>query len=586
MVAILKAVFDDGLPTVKLPDISGGLNTMEGILSLPSNQTPMCANVIGFPGRTLYAGGYSLYTQNTVNTSGADASWEFFDVNNAKHIIEWRGGQMFDTVNGVLVTVSGATYTAGQDIGHVDENGVLYWCTASVPLQAYNGSTNTAVVSSGSAGSVAIPTGTYLCAYAGSIVVANPGISGSANPGSFIPSNVNDPTTFIGANLTATGSNNYIEAMVPMGVAAGGVPPTNSIMVLGSKYVILAQGPVNSLKLNSVNVPVGCLDGNSVVYVPTGDLLGSVVFMGTDTQFWWTNGITAEWISKQILDYVNINVQDAYNYNPNQRFFAAYNGRYQYYICDLGVGGGQQLIYRWQSKAWYVVQGWPSGAYLTGTTGIGFPCNYVASADANTPGMYIVGQDNINFNGTNPQIFFNTPYLHANDPSLDKEWQYITLEMNNIIPAAYQVYAQSQPRANGSVLKSNTLTFMNPTLANAMASNYGIWDVSKWDSGALWAPGLAHGTLTNPTETPYQAAGMLSVPVPKSVWVPYNTTQPLRSPAALFNISWTANGLTNAIPTFDILGFQTRYKPMGHATTGGATYAAESGASGSSYPFT
>lgn len=585
MAQITKGDFDSALPAFKMADISGGMNTMDGALSLGSNMTPICANVIGFTGRTLYAGGYYKYTTSG-STAAADAGWQFYDVNNAKHLIEWRGGNMYDTVNGVLVTIATGVYIAGQNVGKVDQNGILYWVTPTTPLQAYNGSSNAPVVSSAAVGAiVGMPTGSYMCSYAGSLVVGNPGINGSPNPGTFIPSNVNDPTTFLGANLTQTGSNNYVQAMIPMGVAAEGVPPTNSIMILGTTNIILAQGAVNSLKLNSVNIPVGCLDGNSAVYIPNGDLLGAVTFLATDKQFWWTNGITGECISMQILDYVNINIQNAKDVNPNQRFFGSYNGRYQYYICDLGVGGGSQLIYRWRQKAWYQTIGWPSGVYIEGTTGLGFPCNYVASGDSNVAGMYLVGQDNINFNGVQPQIYFNTPYIHANDATVDKEFQYCSLIMNNIIPAAYNVYGYGLPRANGSILQSNTLKFMNPSLQAAMSANTGVWDVSKWDSGAEWAPGLTHATLTNPTEVPYTASGMLSVPVPKSIWTPNATTQPLRSQAVSFNISWTPNGVTNAIPTFDIFGFQARYKQMGHATVGGETYSAESGAAGTSYPF-
>ena len=91
-----------------------------------------------------------------------------------------------------------------------------------------------------------------------------------------------------------------------MGVAAGGVPPTNSIMIVGSEFLILAQGAVNALKLNSVNVPMGCQDGNSVAYIPTGDLLGAVIYLGNDNQFWETNGITGDCVSKQLLNWLNL----------------------------------------------------------------------------------------------------------------------------------------------------------------------------------------------------------------------------------------------------------------------------------------
>jgi hypothetical protein len=366
--------------------------------------------------------------------------------------------------------------------------------------------------------------------------------------------------------------------MVPMGVAAGGVPPTNSIMIVGSEFLILAQGAVNALKLNSVNVPMGCQDGNSVAYIPTGDLLGAVIYLGNDNQFWETNGITGDCVSKQLLNWLNLTFQSSKQTNPAIRFSGSYNGRYQYYICDLGMNN--QLIYRWQQKAWYYISGWPSGFYCEGTTGIGFPCNYVSSNSTTfTAAVYLVGQDNINFNGQAPVIQFNTPYLHGGDTSELKEYQWIYMEMNNILPAAYNVQVQGLPFQGGQFPQSNTLLFPNPLLNKALQSTYGVWNVSLWDV-ALWGPGAS----TFPQQ-PAIVGGMLVEPVAASVWTPA-TTQPLRSAAATAIISWTNNGVANAIPDFDVGKVFMPYKAMGHRMVGGPLYSAQQGASGSSYPFT
>ena len=577
MAQLPQGAFDDSLPSVVMKDISGGLNLQEGAFNLASTETFSCMNVIGFPGRTIYVGGFAPYTTASVSAP-ADGNWQFYDVNEAKHLIEWRGGNMYDNVNGIVTLIASSIYIAGQNIGRIDQNGILYWCTATVTVQQFNGTANTPVVSSGDTGTGPIPTGTCMCSYAGSIVVGNPGFGADQNPGSFIPSNVNDPTSFITANLTETGGNNFIQAMVPMGVAAGGVPPTNSIMICGSEFLILAQGVVNQLKLNSVNVPMGCQDGNSVQYIPTGDLLGSVIYLGNDNQFWETNGITGDCISKKLLNWLNLTLQNSKASNPSIRFSGAYGARYQYYLCDLGMN--QLLLYRWQQKAWYFVQGWPSGFYCNGTTGIGFPANYVSNTTSSfTYGIYQVGQDNIAFNGVQPSIFFNTAYMHANDPSMMKEWQYLELSMNNIIPAVYQVTATGLPYEQVPAPVSNPLTFLNPLLITMLEANYGIWNQSLWDH-AVWGP----GSSTSPQQ-PYPASGMLVQSVPETVWNPV-TTQPLRSSAVSFNISWTSNGVANAIPDFDILNLQARYKTMGHLMVGGQQYSAESGASGSSYPFT
>lgn len=580
MSQLTQGVFDDSLPSLPIKDISGGMNTQDGALSLASNQTPMCQNVIGFPGRTIYAGGYNLYTALDTGVQG-DGGWQFYDNNGAKHLIVWAGGNMYDTVNGVKVTIATGCYQAGQNIGKIDQNGNLYWSTLTVPIQIYNGTTTIPVVNSMATGAVAIPASDYLCSYAGSIIAANPVIGGTPNPGSLIGSNVNDVTTFIGANLTQCGNNNYIRFLMPMGVAAVGIPPTSSVLVGGKNVLILAQGAFNSFKLNEVNVTEGCLDGQSAQYIPTGDLLGAVTYLGNDNQWWWTNGITGECITKQILDFCNLTIQTALQTDINQKFWGAYNARYQYYICDLGIN--QQLIYRWQTKAWYLIVGWPSGVYINGTTGLGFPANYVCSNTSGAlsvaSGVYQVGQDNALMGSVVPSVFFNTPYMHANDPTMDKEWQWVTLEMNNNFPCSYNVSATGMPVANGYVPTSNILKFSNPALL-AMANTTGIWDVSKWDV-ATWGAG---GTFMN--QVPYPASGMFSVPVGVSTWVPYATNQPLRSGAISLKISWTQGGITGALPSFDTLGLNLRYKPLGHYTIGGQTYTAESGfAASGSYPF-
>jgi len=580
MAAKTKGVLDDALPILKIPDISGGLNTQDGILDLASNQTFACQNVIGFPKRTIYAGGYELYTALDTGVDG-DGGWEYFDSNGAKHLIAWAGGNMYDTVNGTKTTIATNCYIAGQNIGKIDQNGMLYWSTLTVPIQVFNGVTTTPVVSSGGVGVGPIPASDYLCSYAGSIIAANPVISGTQYVGAIIGSNVNDPTSFVTANLTQCGNDNYIRFLIPMGVAAAGIPPTGSIMIGGSIDLILAQGAFNSFKLNEVNLPQGCKDGQSAQYIPTGDLFGAVVYLGNDNQYWWTNGVSGECISLQNLDYFNSLIQSALQYDVLQKFWGGYNAQYQYYYCDLGQNN--QLAYRWRQKAWYYLQGWPSGPIINGTSGLGFPTNYTVAnqfgALGVAAGVYATGQPNAFMGGSIPAIFYNTAYMHANDPSMTKEWQWATLLMNNVFPASYNVYAVGLANATGHIPVSNTLQFSNPQLINFMAQ--AEWDVSKWDVG-VWGSGGGYET-----QMPYPASGMLSEPVAASVWLPNGANQPLRSSAVSFNISWTNGGIASALPSFDVLGFDTRFKPMGHYTTGGAQYSAESGANnfGTSYPF-
>ena len=75
------------------------------------------------------------------------------------------------------------------------------------------------------------------------------------------------------------------------------------------------------------------------------------------------------------------------------------------------------------------------------------------------------------------------------------------------------------------------------------------------------------GASTFPQQ-PAIVGGMLVEPVAASVWTPA-TTQPLRSAAATAIISWTNNGVANAIPDFDVGKVFMPYKAMGHRMVGG-----------------
>lgn len=569
MARISRGTLDDALPQVAILDFSGGLNTMEGALSLSSNETPDCQNVLGFPGRLLYVGGTNNNTP--LPTANGDGGIQFYDVNGAKHIIAWANGNMYDTVNGTLVVIATGVYTSGQNIGRAVLNSVLYWSTKTVTMRSYDGTTEAAVVSSGAAGSVAIPASNYLCNYAGSIIAANPRIAGVENPGSLIPSNTNDPTTFLGANLSALGNNNYIQALIPMSVEAGGIPPTSSIMCVGTVGLVLAQGAVTTLKLQNINYPIGCQDGNSVVYIPTGDILGNVVYLGTDNQFHESNGITTKMLTSKILNLMNTLVSNALANNITQRFSATYNQRLHYYICDMGQN--IQMIYKWTQltdgsvrAGFFRIQGWPSGMYFAGTAGNGLPTNYVVVNGSDDAGMYEVGLEGNNFNGVQPPgLYYTSPYMHANDASMMKEWQWCNLAYNNQQSIKYTIDAIGLADASNNVPTANQIIFSAP-VNQAAASNAGIWDQSLWDV-AYWAnvPNL-------PVQTPTVGAKMLTVSAIDGYGETVNA--PLRSSAVSFKISWKPIN-SDSVAYYDITNFRARYKEMGHYMVGGAQFSAE-----------
>jgi hypothetical protein len=559
-----QGVLDDTLTQIKLTDFTGGLNTMDGPLSLASNQTFSCQNVISYPGRLFYIGGFNNFC-SLPSGAYADASWEFYDINNNHHLCVWASGNLYDCVSGAYTLIASNVYTAGQQVGRQDLGGVLYYCTATVPLRQWNGTVEKAVPNSGGTGVVPPPSGTVLAAFAGSLICGNPTVSSTYYPGGFIYSDVNDPTTWYGNVLNQLGSNEFIQWIVTLGVSSAGVPPTGSFMIGCTNQIFIYKGPLNSLTQNIVNCPVGAADPNSAFFVPSPDLFPGIIFLGSDGQFWISNGITTGCISLKIMNLVYSLVQGAKLNFPNPRYFATYNAEYFYYMCDFG--SNQQLVYMVNTKSWFFVNGWPSGPYISGHDNAGFPANFVATNNTSFgPALYETGLANTTFDGRSPSIYYSTAYLHGGDFELWKEWQWIAIATLNYMNT-YQVSATSLPRADNTVLTSQSLTFSN---ANVVSGSAAEWDVSQWDV-AMWA-GLSSSQVT-----PCINHGMLSVAVPASTWVRTNTTQPLRSSAVYFTISWLSGESDSGTPALDLIGIIARYVPRGRKPVGGQLFTAQSG---------
>jgi len=563
---------DDSLTDIRITDFSGGLNTFNGPLTLASNETPQCQNVLGFPGRLLYNGGYNLEATLPA-TSNPDNDWEFYDVNNIKHHIVWANGNMYDTASGTSVLIATAVYTAGQPIGRIDQFGILYWISTNVNLQQYNGTTNTTVTSSGGAGNSGPPNGgTYLTSFAGSLICANPKYSGVVNVGAYIYCNVNDPTTWLGANIYNFGQNQYIEWLVPMGVSAAGVPPSGGFIAGCAINLFLVEGPLNSATVRIVNCPVGAKEPNSAQFLPAGDQLGAVTFLAADGQIWQSNGLSAKCISLKILNLVYNLVQNAVTQNPSGTFFGCYNERYQYYLIDMQ--NGQQLAYRWQTEAWFYFQGWPSGCFMNGHDSNGYPVNLVAAKNISTvsPGMYTLGVDGALYGTAPPSIFYSTPYLHGGQPGLMKEYQWVELDMLNNYNT-YTVQGTTLATSGNVTQSSNLLTFSAPAVAGAQSTGSALWGSGIWGT-SIWG-----GTGTPFLSPPCTVKGMLSVTVPvgSSVWANKISTQPLRSNAVSFTIAWAMSSSVSGLPAFDITGFCARIAPRGRKPIGGTGYSAQSG---------
>lgn len=552
----------DDLKMIQGLDFSGGLNTMNGPFSLGLNECIIgTKNVIGVPGRCFYIGGFQMVS--TLPSRNPDNSYQFYDSTGTKHWMVWCDGNLYDTVSGGYLVIEAGCYTAGEQVGRVDQNGVLYWCTNTVPVRYYNGAGVGATTNG--------PKGNYMTAFCGSLIVANPTPNASTRqPGAFIPSAVNDPNNWLTGDMQQVGTDfsGEISFIVPMGISAQGVPPSTSMIVgkTAGPNMFMYEGPIGDQIEKLISCPVSSLDAHSAVYVPSSQALGEVLFLGTDAQIWATNGITARMVTEKNLNYVFGLISAARSAYRTQRFFATYCDRYAYYYVDLG--NNQGLLYKWGTDALFFVEGWPSGALFAGTKSNGFSANYCAAVGYGTAGLYELGMDSVDFDGVNPTIQYVSAYLHGGNPELQKEFDWIALAMRNI-GASYSVTAETMPFSDNTSLTSAPLIFNDP--ANAAVQAGALWDVAEWDV-ATWAPDPNTGIVK-----PAMKHGMLAAAVSAAQaneWIPAGARQPLRSPAASLTIGWNDNGLP---PAFDICGFQLRYNPRSNKGAGGTRFNPQDG---------
>jgi len=122
--------------------MSGGLVTDLGSLAMSANQTPDSLNVFAWQGQLRFRGGYSLWC---TLPGPADGDYSFVDAAGIQHMMVWCIGNLYDTVSGTAVLISGNVYVAGQSIAHCQLNNKLYWATPTVPLRQYDGITEETV---------------------------------------------------------------------------------------------------------------------------------------------------------------------------------------------------------------------------------------------------------------------------------------------------------------------------------------------------------------------------------------------------------------------------------------------------------
>lgn len=558
---------DDSYLKILLPDFSGGLDQYIGAISLPLNKSPDMLNVVPFPGRLKYRGGYSQYCPMTAT---ADQAGAFYDNAGIKHFPTWAGGNLVDTVSGAVVNVELGVYTAGEKVGFVILNGVLYWSTKTVPLRFWNPAAGTsgAVVQTGVSPPPASP---YLFLYTNAIVALGVKYGAAAyQPTVMGWSHVNDPTNWDASDSQAVGERNgsALEFGIVLGIANTGVPPTRTFIVARSDRGILSYtGALNSLQENALNCPVGCRDGASAQFIPGADGFGDVIFLGTDNQFWKTNGINCVVASLNISPLLTSQAGYALSVNPDARFWSGYNERYVYYFCNIG---DFQFVYKWDMDCWTLFSGWTNGPVFQSTDNSGVPALYCASNDSLRKGVNQLGLAGQADGNTPPSIYYSSPYIHAGDPELLKLWHWLALFAYNT-GTIYKITARGFSRGNDGTFQQTTEINLQSAPGGA-TGNVFILDVSILDGpGVLVPPGSLAAA-----SAPVMMHGRLV-----SEFVPEEDSM-LRGITGLFEeLKATAVQVTVAynggLLDFDILGLQLRYMNRGYRREGGNEYDAEMG---------
>jgi hypothetical protein len=552
MVEAIKGILEDSERQLNINDMAGGLATAVGPLSLGPNQTPDSLNVFAYEGKMLFRGGYTRFS---TLAGTCDANFTFVDAGGVQHLMAWVNGSLYDFNSGAPVLVAGSVYTPGQQVGHCILNNKMYWATLTVPLRQYDGATEGAVSNSGGPGIVPPPAANFLLTYAGSIVAVYPVPSGVPQPSQFMWSNVNDPTTWPGVNIQTVGSNDgskctfaLLMGIIPGAVANPGVPSTRQLLVGKSKNnLFLYQGALGSLTENAIPCPVGSIDANSPVYIPTNEGLGAVVFLGSDSQIYMTNGSSAVVISDAIKDLVYNLTRTALALNSTQRFNAVYNSRFQYYLLDFG--SNTQLAYKWDTKAWWLFKGWPSGPYTVGIVSTGLPQIFVCAQSQGTSGAYQIGLDQTNDGGSNITAYYTTPYLHGGKPQFEKIFDRFSMFAFSV-GTQYKVTATTMPRMDNSIQVSQPLIFNDPSFGASISTSGALWDVAQWDV-AQWGGGV--NTLAQPNPM-CAMSGRLNTLSSATKWVPAGLPGKLRSGAVQITIAW--NG---GIPDFRVVGLSVSF---------------------------
>lgn len=424
MVSINQQALDDAYSGVMVGDFSGGRNTEKDIQDLDPNESCDCLNVKFRPGRLLGRGGYVALVSAGLPGAG-DGTKFFFDAGGNRRQVVWSGGNLYQVTFGIATLIAAGVYNSGNSVCHTTYSGILYYSDGIIPLRRWNPVTGVeeAVPNSGASGAVPPPAAKVLATYQGCIVAGATTVGGFFEGDVFRWCNVNDPTTWLALSLQAVGqgTGGEVNSISNMGVSDMGVSPFKALFVGKSlRGVFGFQGALGALQEFLIPANVGVLDGKTVQFIPGPDGRAYVVWLGTDRELWFTNGITADKLSGKIRSELAQAILERIQTAANPRFNSVVNTLDYQYVLD--IGGGIHFVYDYQLKTWTKYTGWPSGAWTEGVDATGFPAIYVAS---DTVSQFAQANYGDSDNGSLITFQWKSGLLNAGNAERLKDWDWL-----------------------------------------------------------------------------------------------------------------------------------------------------------------
>lgn len=423
MVAAVQSALDDAYAGVLLSDFSGGRNTEADPQDLKPNEAAECLNVKFRPGRLIGRNGYVLLISNLPAKNDGIAF--FFDSGGNRRQVVWSNGSIYQVTFGIASLIAAAVYTAGNSVCHTTYAGVIYYSDGVIPLRRWNPITATeqAVPNAGGVGTIAPPAAKVLATSQGCIVAGATTVGGFFEGDLIRWCNVNDPTTWLALSFQAVGqgTGGEVNSINNMGVSDQGVSPFKALFVGKSRDGVFGlQGALGSLQEFLIPASTGVLDGRTVKFMPGPDGRAYVVWLGTDREVWYTNGISADKLSANIRTELNTAILNRIQNIASPHFNAVINLIDYQYVLD--VGGGLFFVYDYYGQAWTQYSGWPSGYWAEGVDVTGFPAIYVASDSA---GQFSQANFGDTDNGSMITFSWTTGFLNAGNAERLKDWDFL-----------------------------------------------------------------------------------------------------------------------------------------------------------------